>query len=243
MRLRIESIVGIAIVLVCVAVALWPRAREAAALFGAQDDPAALSDLQLDRALRADPAALQRQIEAVPDLRDANNDLLAQREWDVMLFSVESATGDEFQIIKSVRQQHARLAVLALGRHPQALLAVRALKAGAAGYLPMDASQPQLLAAVNAISKGKKYLPSDLVEVLADNLNVDWDKPRHDILSDREFQTLRMLGSGRTLGEIAEALQISVKTVSVYRGRVLSKMKLRNNAELTMYVVSNGLQL
>jgi len=160
-----------------------------------------------------------------------------------MFFSVESATGDEFQTIKTVRQQHARLAVLALGRHPEALLAVRALKAGAAGYLPMDASQPQLLAAVNAISKGKKYLPSDLVEVLADNLNVDWDKPRHDILSDREFQTLRMLGSGRTLGEIAEALQISVKTVSVYRGRVLSKMKLRNNAELTMYVVSNGLQL
>jgi two-component system, NarL family, invasion response regulator UvrY len=177
---------------------------------------------------------LARQIEAVPDLRDANNDLLAQREWDVMLFSVESATGDEFQTIKTVRQQHARLAVLALGRHPEA---------GAAGYLPMDASQPQLLAAVNAISKGKKYLPSDLVEVLADNLNVDWDKPRHDILSDREFQTLRMLGSGRTLGEIAEALQISVKTVSVYRGRVLSKMKLRNNAELTMYVVSNSLQI
>ena len=186
---------------------------------------------------------LARQIEAVPDLRDANNDLLEQREWDVMLFSVESATGDEFQTIKTVRQQHARLAVLALGRHPEALLAVRALKAGASGYLPMDASQPQLLAAVNAISKGKKYLPSDMVEVLADNLNVDWDKPRHDILSDREFQTLRMLGSGRTLGEIAEALQISVKTVSVYRGRVLSKMKLRNNAELTMYVVSNSLQI
>ena len=82
-----------------------------------------------------------------------------------------------------------------------------------------------------------------LVEVLADNLNVDWDKPRHDVLSDREFQTLRMLGSGRTLSEIAEALQISAKTVSVYRGRVLTKMRLRNNAEVTMYVVSNGLQL
>ncbi|AQW30983.1 LuxR C-terminal-related transcriptional regulator [Ralstonia syzygii subsp. celebesensis] len=185
---------------------------------------------------------LARQIEAVPNLYGMPG-LLDQREWDVMLFSVESATGDEFQTIKAIRQQHARLAVLALGRHPEALLAVRALKAGASGYLPMDATQPQLLAAVNAISKGKKYLPPDLVEVLADNLNVDWDRPRHDVLSDREFQTLRMLGSGRTLGEIAEALQISAKTVSVYRGRVLSKMKLRNNAELTMYVVSNGLQL
>jgi DNA-binding NarL/FixJ family response regulator len=82
---------------------------------------------------------LARQIEAVPDLRDCT-DLLAEREWDVLLFSVESATGDEFQAIKTVRQQHARLAVLALGRHPEALLAVRALKAGAAGYLPMDAT-------------------------------------------------------------------------------------------------------
>ncbi|MGD7129153.1 response regulator, partial [Ralstonia pseudosolanacearum] len=155
---------------------------------------------------------LARQIEAVPDL-SGNPGLLDQREWDVLLFSVESASGDEFQTIKAVRQQHARLAVLAMGRHPEALLAVRALKAGASGYLPMNATQPQLLAAVNAISKGKKYLPPDLVEVLADNLNVDWDKPRHDVLSDREFQTLRMLGSGRTLGEIADALQISAKTV------------------------------
>ena len=139
---------------------------------------------------------LARQIEAVPDLHNTNQDLLAEREWDVMLFSVESATGDEFLTIKAVRQQHARLAVLALGRHPEALLAVRALKAGASGYLPMDASQPQLLAAVNAISKGKKYLPSDLVEVLADNLNVDWDKPRHDVLSDREAHDYLRLRPG-----------------------------------------------
>ena len=153
---------------------------------------------------------LARQIEAVPDLHNANQDLLAEREWDVMLFSVESATGDEFLTIKAVRQQHARLAVLALGRHPEALLAVRALKAGASGYLPMDATQPQLLAAVNAISKGKKYLPSDLVEVLADRVAA---------LLMGEFKAPRVKLSITKLGVLREAMGVDrLDPVGVYFG-------------------------
>jgi DNA-binding NarL/FixJ family response regulator len=92
------------------------------------------------------------------------------------------------------------------------------------------------------VSRGKKYLPPEMVEIIADSLTSDWDKPRHDVLSDREYQTLCMIGSGKNLTDIAEAMQISVKTVSAYRSRIVAKMKFKNNAEMTYYVVSNQLQ-
>ena len=119
--------------------------------------------------------------------------------------------------------------------------AVRSLKAGAAGYLSKTVTATQMIEAIRQVAGGRKYVSPALAEALADYVSFDSDQLPHEKLSDREYQTLCMLASGKRLTDIAHALSLSVKTVSVYRARLLEKMKLRNNAELTFYVMSNRL--
>ena len=119
--------------------------------------------------------------------------------------------------------------------------AVRALKAGASGYLTKMAAAEQLVDAIRMIARGKKYITPELAQSLADSLDRDTDVPPHELLSDREFQVLRLIASGRTLSQIGDELALSPKTVSVYRARLLAKLQLASNAELTRYALTHQL--
>jgi DNA-binding NarL/FixJ family response regulator len=118
---------------------------------------------------------------------------------------------------------------------------VRAIKAGANGYISKDNAPSEVVRAIRRILTGKKYVSATLAEILADALNSDTERPLHETLSDREFQVLCQLASGKTVSQIATEITLSVKTVSTYRARILEKMNMRNNAELTRYAIQNGL--
>ncbi len=125
--------------------------------------------------------------------------------------------------------------------HPEDQYAIRALRAGAGGYLTKEAATESLVEAVRKITTGGRFISADLAERLAMELAVDAAGPPHASLSDREFEVLRLIASGLSVGDIADRLSLSVKTVSTYRGRILEKMRMKNNAELMQYVLTNRL--
>jgi two-component system, NarL family, invasion response regulator UvrY len=144
-------------------------------------------------------------------------------------------------ILREIRERNPRLPVLILSMHPEDQFAVRVVKAGASGYLTKDSAAEELVKVLRRILSGGKYISPTLAEQLAEALTGETEKPAHEKLTDREYLVLCRIGSGKTVSEIAEELQLSVKTVSTYRTRILEKMDLRTNAELTSYAVRNGL--
>ena len=162
-------------------------------------------------------------------------------EFEVMLLDITMPSKNGLEVLKLVKQQKPQIAVLMLSMHPQDQYAVRALKAGAAGYLTKDAAPERLVEAILTVARGRKYITPELAEQLANAVTHDTDKPLHEQLSDREFQTIRLIASGKKLAEIAEEMALSPKTVSVYRARVLEKMHMKTNAELASYAVKHGL--
>jgi DNA-binding NarL/FixJ family response regulator len=118
---------------------------------------------------------------------------------------------------------------------------VRALRAGAAGYLTKEAASGKLVDAIRKVVSGCRFISAEVAEALAVELTIDPTRPLHALLSDREFDVLRLIASGQTVGDIAERLALSVKTVSTYRARILEKMRLKNNSELMQYVLTNRL--
>ncbi|WP_018608298.1 response regulator [Uliginosibacterium gangwonense] len=167
--------------------------------------------------------------------------LLRTLECDVVLMDVSMPDRNGIDTLKLVKKEFPRLPVLILSMHPEEQYAVRALRAGAAGYLSKQAAPEQLVTALRQVASGKKYVSAEVAEELANAIGEDLDRPPHEKLSDREYQTLCMIASGKTLTQIAEQLNLSVKTVSVYRARLLEKMRLHNNAELTHYGLKHGL--
>jgi two-component system, NarL family, invasion response regulator UvrY len=167
--------------------------------------------------------------------------LARQQAWDVMLMDVSMPDRNGIDALKIIRKEFPRLPVLILSMYPEDQYAVRALKAGAAGYLTKQSAPEQLVHAIRQVASGKKYVSAALALELADAISDDSERAPHERLSDREFQTLRLIASGKTLTQIGTELNLSVKTVSVYRARLLEKMKLRNNAELTHYGLKHGL--
>lgn len=168
--------------------------------------------------------------------------LVREHDWDVVLLDISMPDRNGIDTLKLIKKEKPRLAVLMLSTHPESQYAIRALKAGAAGYLTKQSAPAQLVTAIRQVNQGRKYVTATLAEQLAARLgDDDSDKPAHETLSNREYQTLTLLASGRTLTETAEALRLSVKTVSVYRARLLEKLKLKNNAELTHYAIKNQL--
>lgn len=162
-------------------------------------------------------------------------------ELDVLVMDITMPGKNGVDVLKIVKGEKPKLAVLMLSMHPEDQYAVRALKAGASGYLTKNSAPERLVDAIQTISAGRRYITAELAESLASHLTEDTDKPLHATLSDREFQTIRLIASGRKLSEIAEELNLSPKTVSVYRARILEKMKMKNNAELTHYALKHGL--
>lgn len=206
------------------------------------------------RVLIADDHAIVRQglrqiLSDTPDLTvsgEAENGVQAVQmvragDWDVVLMDVSMPDRNGIDALKLIKKEFPRLPVLILSMYPEEQYAIRALKAGAAGYLTKQSAPELLVTAIRQVASGKKYVSPSLAEELANAIGDDSERPPHEKLSDREYQTLCMIASGKTPAEIAEALNLSVKTVSVYRARLLEKMNLRNNAELTHYGLKHGL--
>jgi two-component system, NarL family, invasion response regulator UvrY len=166
---------------------------------------------------------------------------LREGEWSVVVLDISLPDRNGIEVLKQIRKECPKLPVLMLSMHEEGLYAIRALKAGASGYITKQSAPNELMAAINQVARGRKYLTPTMAEAMAESLGADHDRPPHEMLSDREYQTLCLIASGKSLTDVAEEMHLSVKTVSVYRGRLLQKMKLRNNAEVTHYAIKNGL--
>ena len=167
--------------------------------------------------------------------------LARQQHWDVVLLDVTMPNRNGIDTLKMLRKEFPRLPVLILSMHEEDQYAVRALKAGASGYLTKQSAPELLVTAIRQVASGQKYVSPSLAMKLADVIAENNDRPPHESLSDREYQTLCLIAAGRPLTQIAEELKISVKTVSEYRKRILEKMKLDSNAELIHYGLKHGL--
>jgi len=160
---------------------------------------------------------------------------------DVVLLDISMPGRNGVDILRQLKDERPRLPVLILSIHPEEQYAVRALRAGASGYLTKESAPDELVAAIRKVSMGGKYVSSSLAEKLASDLKNNSAQLAHKSLSDREYQVMCMIASGKTVTEIAEELLLSVKTISTYRSRILEKMKMKSNAELTHYAIKNRL--
>jgi two-component system invasion response regulator UvrY len=164
-----------------------------------------------------------------------------KREYDLILLDISMPGRSGLEVLKELKGEYQKIPVLILSIYPEEQYAVRAFRAGAAGYLTKASAPNELISAIRKIVHGGRYVSESLAEKLTYYLDQDISKPPHDQLSDREYQVMLMLGSGKTVKEIAEILFLSVKTISTYRSHILEKMKMKNNAEITLYVVKNKL--
>jgi two-component system invasion response regulator UvrY len=167
--------------------------------------------------------------------------LLRENTYDLVLLDISLPDKNGIETLKQIKREKPELPVIMLSMHGEDEFGVRALKAGASGYVHKQSAHVQLVAAIRQVASGRRYISPDLAEELARSIGEPSEKRPHELLSDREFDTLRMLASGKSLTQIAESLSISPKTVSVYRTRLLEKMKLKNNAEIAHYAIKNGL--
>jgi DNA-binding NarL/FixJ family response regulator len=168
-------------------------------------------------------------------------DMLLREDCDVAVLDIAMPGKNGLEVLKEIRHQKPKLPVLILSMYPEDQYAVRVLKAGADGYLTKESAPQDLITAVRRLYAGKKYISPMLAERLALTLESDSTRPPHELLSDREYQVLCRIASGKTVKEIADELVLSVKTISTYRSRILEKMSMKNNAELTYYAIHNSL--
>ena len=168
-------------------------------------------------------------------------DFISRHHFDVVVLDINMPGRSGLDVLKEIKQERPSLPILVLSVHPEEQYGVRVLKAGAAGYLNKESAPEQLVKAIRKVYRGGKYVSESLAEKLVIELGSEGDQPPHESLSDREYEVMRLLASGKAVGEIAGLLSLSVKTVSTYRARLLRKMNLKNNAELTFYVIQNQL--
>jgi two-component system, NarL family, invasion response regulator UvrY len=164
-----------------------------------------------------------------------------RQDWDVVILDISMPGKSGLDILDDLKRLRPRLPILLLSMHPEQQFARRALKSGAAGYLTKDSVTEELKEAVKKIVSGGRYVSAALAEKLALDLRQGADTPLHELLSDREFQVLRLIASGKTVKDIAEELSLSVKTVSTYRARILEKTGMKTNAELIRYALQTHL--
>ncbi|HEY3304237.1 MAG TPA: response regulator transcription factor [Candidatus Binatia bacterium] len=172
------------------------------------------------------------------------NELLAKvrrESWDIVLLDITMPGRGGLEVLKDLRRERAKLPVLVLSMHPEDQFGLRVLKAGAAGYLTKDSAPEELVKAIRKVCGGGKYISPLLAEQLAVRLDPDEPRPPHEFLSDREYQVMCLIASGKRVGDIAKNLSLSVKTISTYRLRILEKMGVKTNAELTRYAIERAL--
>ncbi len=179
----------------------------------------------------------------VEEVRDAEELIkkILQAEWDLVISDISMPGRSGLEALQQIKQLQPKLPVLILSIHPEDQYAIRVLRAGAAGYLSKDMASDELVIAVQKVLLGKKYITDSIAEKLASVLDHDSEKAPHETLSDREFSVLKQLASGKSVSEIAESMFLSVTTVSTYRTRIMAKMNMKNNADLTLYAIENKL--
>ncbi len=173
-----------------------------------------------------------------------SNELLGQiskQSWSIILMDISMPGRNGVEALKQMRANGVKTPVLMLSTHPEDQYALRVLKAGASGFLNKETATDELLAAVEKILSGKKYISAAVAEILAESHTDTGNMDAHEQLSDREMQVLQLIGSGKTVSEIAEQISLSVNTISTYRTRLLEKLSLKNNAELIRYAFDHGL--
>jgi two-component system invasion response regulator UvrY len=168
-------------------------------------------------------------------------DQVRAQPFDVVILDITMPGRNGLDTLRELKHEQPRLPVLMLSMHSEDQYAVRVLKAGASGYLPKEGAPEELVNAIRKVHSGAKYIRPTQVDSMARSMRLDTNKPPHELLSDREYEVLRTIASGKTPTQIAEDLGLSVKTVSTYRSRLLKKMIMKNNAELTHYAIKNGL--
>jgi two-component system invasion response regulator UvrY len=172
------------------------------------------------------------------------NELLKKipsEKWDIVISDLSMPGRSGLEVLKQVKQEFPKLPVLILSMHPEDQYAIRVLKAGASGYLTKESAPDELVKAVRHILNGRKYITEGIAEKLASGINLENNETLHSSLSDREFSVLKLLASGKTVSEVAEVLSLSVPTISTYRARILEKLNMKTNAELTYYAIENKL--
>jgi DNA-binding NarL/FixJ family response regulator len=206
------------------------------------------------RVLIADDHAILRRglrdiIEETEDIRvvaeaessaETLKNVRAQR-CDVVLLDISMPDRNGIDTLGIIKKEHPAVAVLMLSTYPENQYAIRALRAGASGYLTKQSAPAQLVSAIRQVALGKKYVTPAVAEELARHLGQDTDRPPHELLSNREYQTMRLIAAGRTVSEIAQQLSLSVKTVSVYRARILQKLGVSSTAAIAHYAITNKL--
>ena len=179
-------------------------------------------------------------IEEVPDAEGLIKNVM-QAQWDVVVSDLSMPGRSGLDALQQIKLSYPNLPVLILSIHPEEQYALRSLKAGASGYLSKDTAPDELVKAVKKVLLGKKYISHTIAEKLANTFSSDSDKHLHENLSNREFDVMKLLANGKSVSEIAEMLSLSVTTVSTYRTRVMKKMNLRSNSDLTKYAIENKL--
>jgi two-component system, NarL family, invasion response regulator UvrY len=164
-----------------------------------------------------------------------------KEDWDIVISDISMPGRSGLEILQEIKKYHPKLPVLIMSMHSEDQYAIRVFKAGASGYLTKNFAPAELVNAINRIMLGKKYITPSIAEKLANTLDQDSEKQSHENLSDREFEVFKMIASGKSVSDIAEKLSLSGTTVSTYRTRILSKMNLKSNADLTLYAIENKL--
>lgn len=168
-------------------------------------------------------------------------DMVRAGGWDILILDINLPGKSGFDVLAELRQHEPPVPVLVLSMHPAMTFGVRALRAGAAGYLAKTSPTEELIKAVFRVASGGRYISAEIADRLAEHVAETSEMPPHELLSEREFQVLLSIGEGKTVGEIARALHLNVKTISTYRAHILEKMHLANNAQLMQYVLTHDL--
>ncbi|MBS1626386.1 MAG: response regulator transcription factor [Bacteroidetes bacterium] len=187
-------------------------------------------------------------IEAFPNanIEEANDGIeiikkAVQKKWDIIISDISMPNKSGLEILKELKQITPKTPVLILSVHAPEQYAIRALKAGAAGYLTKESAPDELVKVVTHILSGHKYITPEIAEILIDYHAEEGEQALHQTLSNREFEILKLIASGKTISEVADILTLSINTISTYRFRILEKMKMKTNAELTRYAVTHNL--
>lgn len=164
-----------------------------------------------------------------------------ENEWDLLILDLDMPGRNGLEVLKQIKDDGVKIPVLMFSMHPEEQIAIRALKLGASGYVAKDSAGEELVKAIEVVLRGKKYITPTLAELMAAHLESPSDKLPHELLSDREYETLLLMASGKTVSEISDQLSLSVNTISTYRARILEKTGMKTSAELISYAIKNNL--
>lgn len=167
--------------------------------------------------------------------------MVQEGDYDIVLLDITMPDMNGVDTLKQLQRHRPTLPVLMLSMHPEEQYAINLLRSGASGYVPKEGAPEQLVTAIQTVMQGRRYVSPSVAELLAADLGGDTNKSPHTTLSEREFQIFCRLAAGQSVSEIGSDLHLSVKTISTYRSRILGKMNMKNNADLTYYAIKNGI--